>query len=220
MSTGWTVHFMNARGALDPFVDPLRRALDEVARRVAPLVPPIALDVQVEAAATQGIPEYGHSGYAPRPGLVRLTLYPENPNLADSLGEPLERMIAHELHHALRWDAVGYGTTLLGALASEGLAGRFVHELYANAHEPWERPPAPDALRSWAAEAARGAGDARYDHDRWFFGAAELPKHAGYKLGYAMVEAHERLVGTVPSAMVATPAESFETALASLATEY
>lgn len=218
MRSNWSVHFMNARGALEPWVGAVEAALDAVARRAAPLVPPIVLDVQVQTAATQGIPAYGHSGYAPRPGLVVLTLYPENANLERSLGEPLERMIAHELHHALRWDTVGYGTTLIEALTTEGLAGRFVHELYGNPHEPWECTPGANTLRVWAREAVRRAGVSDYDHDRWFFGGGDLTDHAGYKLGYAMVEAHERRCGATPSAMIATPAGELVPALASLAT--
>ena len=214
----WTVHLMNARGRLSPYADRLREALGEVARRAEGLVPGTVLDIEVEAARFGGVPETGHSGYAPRPGLMRLTLDPENERLADHLGEPLERMIAHELHHALRWDAVGYGTTLLGALASEGLSGQFARELYGSPPEPWERALDGDALGRVAREAVRHADDESYDHPRWFFGAGDLPNWAGYTLGYRVVERAMAASGSRPSAMIAVPAQDFRPSLEALAT--
>lgn len=71
------------------------------------LVPDVALDIAVEAARDGGTPEIGHCGFAPLSGIFRLILDPDNPNLEQHMGESLERMIAHEKYHALRWDAQG-----------------------------------------------------------------------------------------------------------------
>ena len=106
------------------------------------------------------------------------------------LDETLERTVAHEYHHALRWAGPGYGTRLGAALVTEGLAGHFVRELYASPPEPWEASLSEDALAPWRAEAA-ALFDARgYDHPKWFFGAEDHPVWLGYTLGYDMVGRH------------------------------
>jgi len=184
---GWTVHYMNSRGALDSYIDRVQEALLEVANRSQSLVPEVVLDIEVEAARYGGIAEIGHSGYVPRPGLMRLLLDPHNENLKHHLGEHLERMIAHELHHALRWETVGYGKTLIGALVSEGLCGRFTEQLYDNQPELHECALTEEETRKFSLDAVGQAFDEDYDHNRWFFGMKDLPKWTGYTIGYELV---------------------------------
>ena len=213
----WNVHFMNARGSLSPYKSRLEEAIAEVARRSSELVPSVVLDIEVEAAKYGGIPETGHSGYVPRPGLMRLMLDPSNEHLESNMGEALERMIAHELHHALRWDTVGYGTTLLGALTSEGLCGRFARELYGNEPEIWEKGIDSADVGFFAQEAIIYADSESYDHQRWFFGSGNLPKWTGYTLGYHMVGSACDLMDRKPSELISTPELEFKDALRSLA---
>ena len=213
----WDVHFMNARGRLSPYTDRIAEAIVEVARRSNEIVPEIALDIEIEAAQYGGIPETGHSGYVPRPGLMRLMFDPTNEHLKKNMGEPLERMIAHELHHALRWDTVGYGTTLLGALASEGLCGRFAQELYGNEPEIWERGIEVTDVKFFAREAVIYADSEKYNHQKWFFGSGDLPRWVGYTLGYHMVGRACELMSRKPSDLIATPESEFKPALRDLA---
>ena len=171
---------------------------------------PIALDIVVEAGRGKVIPELGFGGWVSSPDQIRLRVDPSNPHLADNLAEPLERAIAHELHHAMRRDAGARGRTLLDSLVMEGLAGRFVEELYASAPEPWERAVSVEALREVAELARPRASRADHDHAEWFYGTGELPRWVGYTLGYELVGRRLAPLDRIPpSALAATPTEAF-----------
>ena len=179
----WTLHWLNARGGLTPYIAAVEAAVADVRQRAAPVAALPSLDLVVSAVPGRGIRETGHVGHSFYPGAIFLTLDPDNPRLADNLGEPLARMIAHELNHALRWETLGE------ALVSEGLAGQFVAQLFASPPEPWEQALEETELAT-VVRAAREERDApRYDHNAWFFGAGRHPRWAGYRLGYALVGA-------------------------------
>ena len=187
--SAWTLHWLDARDGVAPYIAAVEAAVADVRERAASIVALPPLDLVVAAVPGRSIPEIGHVGHSFYPGAIYLTLDPENPSLADNLGQPLARMIAHEVHHALRWETVGYGTTLGEALVSEGLAGHFVTQLFASPPELWERALDEAALAAAASEAQGALEAPRYDHAAWFFGAGPYPRWAGYTLGYAVVGA-------------------------------
>lgn len=214
----WSVHYLNARGALEPLKERIHEALSEVATRADRVAEPLVLDIVIQSVAKGGIPEIGHVGHAPRPGVLMLTFDPDNPNLLNNMGESLERMIAHELHHVMRWDTVGYGRTLGEALISEGLAGRFAQELYGNDGEIWETAIEHEDLTGYAKMAVREADKVDYDHSAWFFGRGDLPRWVGYSLGWEVVGHYLRNTPDArPSALAATPAEQFRPSLRAFA---
>ena len=206
---GWVVHWLDARGAVASYREAVVAALAEVEARTRGLIELPPLDLVVQAVPGRGVPGIGHVGFTPHPGAVVLTLDPAEPRLPDNFGAPLARTIAHELHHALRWDGPGYGRTLGEALVSEGLAGHFVRELFDSEPEPWERaldgtgmvPHARDAVRDWSGP---------YDHGAWFFGTGDRPNWTGYALGHALVgrrlDAHP---DARPSALATAQASDF-----------
>jgi hypothetical protein len=180
-------------------------------------VRPLALDIFVQPGKGV-IPELGYVGYAPKAGIIYLTLDPDNPKLSRNLGAPLERQITHEFHHALRWFGPGYGRTLLEALVSEGLAGQFVHEIFGSEPEPWECALPRTALPLYAQRALREGETPQYDHAAWFFGRGDLPRWLGYTLGWELVgEFLKRRPDDRPSQMAALPALAFLPALRALA---
>ena len=185
--SSWSLHYLNARGAVSPFKDRVEQACREVVRRAEKVVEPITLDVVIQAIPGRGIPQIGHVGYVPAPGIMMLTLDPVNPRLQANLGELLERVIAHELHHALRFEKTGYGHTLGEAIVTEGLAGRFAQELYGHDGEIWEHAVSRDELPAFAEEARRRFDDEDYDHGAWFFGTGDFPCWLGYTLGWEIV---------------------------------
>ncbi|MFI0395020.1 DUF2268 domain-containing putative Zn-dependent protease [Paracoccus jiaweipingae] len=160
---------------------------------------PVDLDVVVQAWPGLVIEHLGHAGYAPRGDMIQLTFDPANPDCARNLGQPLERTIVHEVHHALRWRGPGYGRTLGEALVSEGLAGHFAQQLYGGPPEKWETSLDAEGLAQAARDAERAWDDDTYDHAAWFFGAS--PAWRGYVLGYALVE---RYLGAHPEQTPAT----------------
>jgi len=92
----------------------------------------------------------------------------------------LSSILLHELHHAKRDGAVGYGKTLGEALVSEGLAC-LLEEEYLGKTPIYAKEKLDDAVIA----CAKKEQDAKhYDHDAWFYGTADLPRWAGYTLGY------------------------------------
>lgn len=111
--------------------------------------------------------------------------------------------LAHELHHSKRViDGPGYGETLLESMVSEGGAIAFAAEVYPDAPTvPW-LVPMTDTQEEATWRKARSQLSRSDDIDRhhaWFFGGGELPRFAGYKLGYSIVRSYlEAQPGTTP----------------------
>lgn len=210
----WQLHFLTARGQLRPWRGAVSEGVEAVRARVAALIEPPPLDFVIQAIDGRGLPERGHVGNSPAPGLIFLTLDPANACLSRNMGRSFERMVAHEVGHALRWDGPGYGRSLGEALVSEGLAGRFVRQLYADPPEPWEDAVSTAELAE-GVRCARAEWDRRdYDHARWFFGKGDAPRWLGYTIGYRLVgawlEARPESSALVASAL---PASEFRGAL-------
>lgn len=161
------LHFLNARDALAELRDWIQVCLTETHDKAVRLMPLRSLDVVIQAGK-QVVKEKGHLGYAPRPGTVFVTVDPESPALRVNADASLERMFAHELHHAARWDGPGYGASLGEALVSEGLAGHFAREVCGDVPEPWEELP-EDEIRRHVGRAKLEWNQTTYNHSEWFF---------------------------------------------------
>jgi uncharacterized protein YjaZ len=213
----WSFHYLDPHGQLEPFRAAVDASLRSVEGRVTSVARPLALDIFVQPGKGV-IPELGYVGYAPKAGVIYLTANPDNPNLPRNLGAALERQIAHEFHHALRWLGPGYGRTLLEALVSEGLAGRFVQEVFGSEPEPWECALPRAALPPYAQKALREGETQQYDHVAWFFGRSDLPRWLGYTLGWELVgDFLEQRSSDRPSKIAGLPASEFLPALRALA---
>ena len=117
----------------------------------------------------------------------------------------VERVLCHEMHHIGRWSTVGYGETLVGAVVTEGLAVNYEREKGCPA-QPYARKFSgsvrKQVLKAFKEERRRKS----YNHYRWFFGVADLPQSAGYRLGTELVADYCERTGAKPSELVATPA--------------
>ena len=95
----------------------------------------------------------------------------------------LRAVIAHELHHMARWQNVGYGTTLGGAIASEGIA-TFYEEIRSGRKPKWaESVVSVEAL----AEAKKEWNSQSYNHQEWFYDGP-YGRWIGYSLGYELAK--------------------------------
>lgn len=209
------LHFLDARASLTPLRAWISDALLQTHAKAAQLLPLQPLDVVIQAGQ-QVVPEKGLLGYAPRPGLIHLTIDPGHPALLANAQSSLERMFAHELHHAARWDGPGYGATLGEALVSEGLAGHFAQELLGGDPEPWETLDILSMSETIALALQMWSRD-DHDHGAWFFGTEALPRWVGYSLGYQMVGRYVRQgERRTASGMVALEAEALRNMLAEM----
>lgn len=153
------------------------------------------------------IPETGDLGMAPRKGEVYITVDPKHRRgVARIVREHLPKILAHELHHAARWETVGYGTTLLEALVTEGLATQFEDELYPKPKTPWGNALTAKQTTFWWKK-AKWWLNKKYDHYEWFFGTGKIPRWTGYTIGYRLVGNAMKNLGKSAAELVNTPAE-------------
>jgi uncharacterized protein YjaZ len=127
-------------------------------------------------------------GFNPNGSEVIISVDPDATMLEESVRDELGPTVAHEIHHARRRRAVGYGSTLLQAMISEGLADHFAIEVFGVDAPPWSTAldaPTTDSLRI----VAEGEWNARpYDHARWFYGTEpDIPRWTGYTVGFDLV---------------------------------
>lgn len=207
MGEAWATHFADARGRLKPWRGSIEAAIARTHQRVTARVAVEQLDIVVQDSP-RVIRERGHVGSAPNGWLIYLSFDPELDAFEPSLGEPLERTLAHEINHILRWRGPGYGTTLGEALTSEGLAGVFVRDLFGAPPEPWE-----SALEDASALADQvvAGWDQAYNHGAWFFGTGQYPAWAGYTIGYQIVAYHADNAAEDIVALTTRPASDFKT---------
>ncbi|MEY3081943.1 MAG: hypothetical protein RJA94_1928 [Pseudomonadota bacterium] len=183
----WMIHLVNARRQLGPRAEVIRQACAEAEQRMAAVATPLALDIVVSG----GRPGGGAllvSGHCFEPGVIGLRVDLGPGHAHESLHDEMLKALFHEAHHALRWEGPGYGSTLGGALVSEGLAQRFLHEMMDCPPEPFEVAVPISTCEAYRPHALARFDDADYDHEGWFFGAAAVPNWLGYTLGKRMVD--------------------------------
>ncbi len=148
------------------------------------------------------IPEWGIGGSTYGPHAVVLAVDPDHAIAGDHVFSTL----VHEIHHGMRWRGPGCGSTLGERLVSEGLAQAFETECtgvvpaYAQGDVLDEHLALAMASRDQEDPAVEG---------RWFFGAGDLPRWLGYRLGYHLVSARVAALGSDAAALVDEPAETF-----------
>ena len=170
----------------------IQRELLAALTQVTAILPVAQVDVVVASVSPNFvIPEYGLTGMSHGKGRISISIDPDSPRLDDpQRAARLLGVLAHELHHVVRTRGPGYGGSLGEALVSEGLAQCF--EVEAGAPVPFYAVSLDaDALARAGERARQEIGALAYDHSAWFFGRRgdpAWPRHAGYALGFAVVE--------------------------------
>lgn len=180
-----TIHILNAQQKLTDDSEWLRINLTDTYEQAKRLMPIPSLDVVVKAGNFV-IPEKGYLGFCPEPGVIYITIDPENPAFSKNDTHSIKRMFAHELHHAARWAGPGYGSTVGEAIVSEGLAGHFSLELFGGEPEPWEKIKS-DILQHYNPYLLENWHRSDYDHNAWFYGTVDLPRWLGYSAGFNLI---------------------------------
>lgn len=189
MAIRWTPHFLEAQGSLDNWKRPLLENTEAAIDRIAGHLPDLSIDLLFEWLPGWTIPELGVGGRTPRIGLVSVQLDPAHQDFSANLGLPLQRMLAHELHHCTRFTTYGYSRHFEDALISEGLADHFAREIFGGDGELWNHALTEKQTTALFQRAKALLGSARYDYNGWFFGntEADLPRWTGYTLGYRLI---------------------------------
>lgn len=135
------------------------------------------------------IPEIGIGGYNPNQREIIISINPSFPHIRKSIEEELISQLAHEAHHAKRRRSVGYGTYLLEALISEGLADHFSIEVWEQDIPLWSGVLDQQALSEWINTSKDFWYAQDYNHNNWFFGEDPgIPRWAGYSIGFELVK--------------------------------
>ena len=203
------LHVMNAGGHLSPALENEVHAVAGAAlTRHAARLELDGVDVAVSVSPWD-LPETGISGYAPLDHLVQITLNPDNPHFAAGWRTELPATVAHELHHARRWQGPGYGQTLLEGLVSEGLAQ--LNELDERGGQPPPYARAEVDLDALWVRALPLLDRTDHSFEAWFYGseADGLTRWSGYSLGYELVRRHLARVGRDAAGHVHTSAGAF-----------
>jgi len=175
-------------------------------------VGPMRFTVSAEFARV--IPGWGLGGYTTGPESIEIVVDPSHPELARVLQDRLPQIVAHELHHSVRWRGPGPYNTLLEALVFEGLADHFAFELTGAPLPPWTQT-FPEPETDLYLDRARAELDRPFDFEAWFFGiGTDLPQWTGYTLGFRIVRDYMAAnPGTSARQLVYKSAESFREVL-------
>jgi Predicted Zn-dependent protease (DUF2268) len=196
----------------------LERLAVRSARRAFELLPHRGrIRIAIALDPARSIPEIGVGGIAHRrTGDVIVSIDGTPPGgLKAALETWVPAALAHELHHSSRIRmGPGYGITLAEALVTEGLADHFVAEAFPDTPpQPWDHALSGEQeTELWQEAQSVLEVPGGYNHQAWFFGGGDLPRWAGYTLGYRIAEAYlgdDRSASSAVGTGAATVIESY-----------
>jgi uncharacterized protein YjaZ len=206
---GTTLHILNSGGQLDCIHNRIEASFTSSLSVIEQLIPVRNVDVVVYRDAQRVIPEIGLCGISPSSDRVFVAVDPLHPKVTEAFEIEFMSMLGHELHHCARWAGPGYGSSLMEALVSEGLACSFESELRCGEVPFYAKALSPSQLEHAKSEALSLSGSGSYNHASWFFGTGKLPRHAGYSLGFHLVSRYIAAFGNPASKLTQTPAVAF-----------
>ncbi|UXM93949.1 DUF2268 domain-containing protein [Bartonella sp. HY329] len=188
------LHFLEAAGDLSCWKGIIRTQIEALRLKIEKIVPTkdhnIAIDILIGNDPTNIIPEIGVGGNCYKTELISISIDSLNENFAAKLSDGhFSQAIAHELHHAMRWARHGYGETLGEAIISEGLADYFSTLITSMPVPPWCKVATTNQIINLAKDQLRNEN---YNHYEWIFGTGDLPRWAGYSIGYQLIDLYSR----------------------------
>jgi uncharacterized protein YjaZ len=205
------LHILNESGRLAPYVGVIQQAYDEVIVKLKNKITLPNVDVVIADSPDGAIPETGVGGNAYTAHIIFISINPNFHNLDKTISNEIKGTLAHELHHCARMKTIGYGTSLLQALITEGLADHFDLEVNGTEPKPWSIAIQGGKLEEIRKIAEKSFNDSTYNHFNWFFGSKDLgiPKWAGYSIGFDIVKNYLIKIGKKPSELVSVDASEF-----------
>lgn len=187
----------------------IRTLIEDTVAQVRTQLSVRAVTIEVTADRARSIGGLGVGGYTVAPTRVEMVVDPTFAGLEASIRQYYPAITAHELHHTARWSGTGFYSTLLEAMVSEGLAERFVGELFGSPPQPWSEA-FPESQTQFWLDRARPEFDSFYDFNAWFLGSdPNIPRWAGYTLGFRLVRDFQARDGRSAAQLVTAPADVF-----------
>jgi len=176
-------------GKLNEQKDAIKTVVKETVSLVNKKMDVENLKIRINVSLSNVIPEIGIGGFNPSEQEITISIDPNFTNLEQSISIELAPMIVHEMHHAKRRRTIGYGSTLLEASVSEGLADCFAMEIKGIEPPLWSIALTGSELDGWIVTAQDSWRDGSYDHGKWFFGtSSDVPRWTGYSIGFKLVK--------------------------------
>ena len=173
------LHIINSTGALDTQLAMIQQAFEASVPHTGKYLHLTDADVIVSNAPRLAVPELGVGGYT---DAINSTIYISIDTHKKIAAESITATLDHEFYHLKRHQLTGLPRTLLERILDEGLACKYEAEVHG-------KPPIYARVKLNADLIKRISehfGDTR-DTDRWFFGGSNIPKWAGYSLGYTLI---------------------------------
>ncbi len=184
------IHLFDASGRLNHYKDDILALSHQTVTKVQTLMPVKNVDIMLCINQT-GATNHSISGFAPSNDVVIIYLNQlQRPDFENNVKLQLPSIIAHELHHTMRWVKPGYGQTLVETFITEGLAQAFELDFLENSLPVFAKLTEPERL-SELMDLARS----EFHHNLsvyvdWFAGNQKrhIPQSAGYALGFDLVQ--------------------------------
>ena len=174
------LHIGNSTNDLDHLITDINQAFKNASKESERLFGHHNADVFVINELYYVIPEYGFGGFTTSDRTIYININKSKKTLDINL---LTSLIMHEMSHAYRWSAVGYGETLGEALVTEGI-GCYIESLYLGHCPIYSSIKLKDKYINLAIKELNSSNYV----DGWFFGDDKFDRWVGYTLGFKIVE--------------------------------
>ena len=175
---------------------------DATAMEVRHLLPALPRELSLHVQpATSVIPETGETAYASLPNFIGWMVDPHHAGGAGATAQrELRATLFHELHHLVRYAAVGKPESLMADVVADGLATVFERDA-AGASPPWGAYPEDAA--DWLRELRALPPDA--DHGYWLTAIhADGRRWIGMRAGAYLVDRAIAASGKSAATLVST----------------
>ncbi|MBI2334396.1 hypothetical protein HYU96_01210 [Candidatus Daviesbacteria bacterium] len=184
------IYILKATKRLYGFIENIDKIAKQTVIKVENILRLPEIDIVIYDNPEGAIPELGVGGFSPSAHLIFIFLNPKFQDFNRTINQELERTLTHELHHCLRWQAIGYGKTLLEAMVSEGLADHFDIEVTGQKPQPWDNALTIAQIKKFQKIAEKEYQKRNYNHEDWFFGSKKknIPRWTAYTLGFYLIK--------------------------------
>ena len=184
------IHVLQASGRFTLYTKKIEKVARLAIKKVTAKIPVDNVDIVFCDNPWGVIPEIGIGANTINAFLIFIYLDPVFKHFNKTINLEIERTIAHELYHCLRYPYPGYGRTLLGALVGEGLADHFDIEVTGSKPAIWDAALSAVQMAKLGESAKKEYKNKNYNHFDWFYGSEKrgMPKWTGYTLGFKLVE--------------------------------
>lgn len=204
------INILNASGKFDPILSLLERTCDQSILQVKQVFTLPSVDICISPASKEYITASGIMACVTTPYVIDILLDTSRSDLANIIENELAAILAHELHHLVRLKSGVEDSTLFEHLITEGLACHFEAK-----YGQKEMPSFFSEIQtsSWLELYDKMKVDFNnqdFDYRYYFAGTAdEMPKHAGYWVGFNLVTQYIVSNGGSAVSLATTPASEF-----------